>query len=243
MMRGVIFVLLFGATLTAQQAIPAGTILPVELNTSLHSDKMHSGDVVKGRIMQDVPLPNRSKIREGTSVLGRVVAVTLGPPAELALRFDTLVVGKTRIPLTTNLRALASAMDVEQAKIPDTGPDRGTSEADWVTEQIGGETVYHGSVVTHGNQVVGNYVAGGVLVRVSPKPDRGCRGELEGNDSPQALWLFSSDACGLYDLPNLELAHAGRTDPVGEIRIRSVKGPVKVLSGSGILLRVEGSGN
>lgn len=243
MTRAVIFVMLFGATLTAQQVIPAGTILPVELNTSLHSDKMHSGDVVKGRIMQDVPLPGHSKIRAGTKVVGVVDEVTTRPTPELAFRFHSLVTSKENIPVTTNLRALAGPMDVEQAKIPTTGPDRGTSEADWVTEQIGGETVYHGSVVTHGNRVVGNYVADGVLAQVSPRADHGCRGEVDGNDRPQALWVFSSDACGLYDLPDLELANAGRTDPVGEIRIRSVKGPVKIPSGSGMLLRVQHSGN
>jgi len=56
MTRAAIFVMPLGATLGARQAIPAGTILPVELNTSLRSDKMPSGDVVKGLIMQDVPV-------------------------------------------------------------------------------------------------------------------------------------------------------------------------------------------
>jgi len=238
MARAFIFVMVLSAALSAQEAIPTGTILPLALNTSLRSDKMHSGDVVKGRIMQDVPMPGRSKIRAGAQVMGKVVEVTSGPPGEIAVRFDTLKSGNRRIALTTNLRTLATAMDVEQAKIPTAGPDRGTSEADWVTDQIGGDTVYHGSVVTRGREVVGNYVAGGVLVRVSAKAESGCRGDLDGNDRPQALWVFSSDACGLYDLPNLKLQHAGRTEPVGEIRLRSIKGSVKVPSGSGMLLRV-----
>jgi|SRR5579872_6786115 len=232
------YVMLFGAALSAQEVIPPGTILPVELNSSLRSDKMHAGEVVKGRIMQDVPIEGQAKIRAGAKIIGKVVDVISGDRAEIALRFDTLKTRNRRIALTTDLRALATAMDVEEALIPTSGPDRGTSEADWVTEQIGGETVYHGSVVTRGSEVVGNYVSGGVLVRVSAEPQHGCRSDAGDRGRPQALWVFSSDACGLYHLHNLKLEHAGRTDPVGEIRLQTAKGPVNVPSGSGMLLRV-----
>jgi hypothetical protein len=81
-------------------------------------------------------------------------------------------------------------------------------------------------------------VPDGVLVRVSSRPGTKCRGEFYGNDRPQALWVFSSDACGLYDFPNITLAHAGRTSPLGEITLQSNKGNVNILAGSGILLRV-----
>ena len=93
-------------------------------------------------------------------------------------------------------------MDVSEAQVPESGPDRGTSENEWTTDQIGGEAVYRGGVVAHGSNIVGNSVLGsGVLVNLSSRPGTKCRGEMAGNDQMKALWVFSSDACGLYDLP------------------------------------------
>ena len=133
-------------------------------------------------------------------------------------------------------------MDVSDAQVPESGPDRGTSENEWTTDQIGGEVVYRGGVVAHGSNIVGNSVLGsGVLVNLSSRPGTKCRGEMAGNDQMKALWVFSSDACGLYDLPNLTLAHAGRSDPVGQIKLLSDKGNVKLRAGSGMLLRVTGA--
>lgn len=193
---------------------------------------------MKARVMQDVPLEGHSKIHAGAMIVGRVSEVAPAAEPVLAVRFDKLVEGKRSTPITTSLRALASPMDVEDAQIPTSGPDRGTSEADWVTEQIGGEIRYHGSVVTHGRDVVGNSVAEGVLVQASANPHGRCEGEMQHNESPQAMWLFSSDACGIYDVPHLRLMHSGRTDPVGEIRFRSSRGPVNISAGSGMLLTV-----
>jgi hypothetical protein len=232
----------FSTQLFGQDKIPVGTILPVQLNSSLRSDKARVGEQISARIMQDVPLPGGRKIHAGAKVIGHIVAArpaANGMMADLSLRFDTLATGKRRIPLITNLRALATMMDVSEAQVPESGPDRGTSENAWTTDQIGGEVVYRGGVVAHGANVVGNSVLGsGVLVHVGAKSGLKCRGEIAGNDQMQALWVFSSDACGLYDLPNLTLAHAGRTDPVGQITLHSNKGNVKIRGGSGMLLRV-----
>lgn len=232
----------FSTCLFAQDKIPVGTILPVQLNSSLRSNKARAGDEISARVMQDVPLPGACKIHAGAKVIGHVVsarAAVNGMMSDLSLRFDTLATGKRRVAITTNLRALATMMDVSEAQVPESGPDRGTSENEWTTDQIGGEVVYRGGVVAHGSNIVGNSVLStGVLVHVTSRPGTKCRGEVGGNGQLQALWVFSSDACGLYDLPKLTLAHAGRTDPIGLIKLLSDKGNVKVPAGSGMLLRV-----
>jgi hypothetical protein len=228
--------------LFAQNTIPAGTIVPVALNSSLNSRKVKPGQVITARVMQDVPLSPGSTIHAGAKVIGRVIDVKPangGTGAQVSFRFDTLVVFKRRIPIITNLRALASMMAVEAAQLPESGPDRGTSQNAWTTDQIGGEVVYRGGgPVADGLRSVGEPTYGGVLVHISAKPGSPCRGEIEGNDRLQALWVFSSDACGVYDFAGLAIVHAGRTDPVGEITLASDKGEVNIRAGSGMLLRV-----
>src|SRR5579862_519756 len=226
--------------LPAQEKIPVGTILPVQLNSSLRSEKVRAGQQIYGRIMQDVPLPGGHRIHAGAKVLGHIVSMREDrtQPGEITFNFDTLKVGHQTFRVSTNLRALAPMMDVEDAQVPPTGPDRGTP---WVWETrnlIGGEVAYGEGPVTRGTEVVGQALASGVLIPVRPNAPAGCRGEVAGSVDAQALWVFSSDACGLYDLPNLTLTHAGRTDPVGQISLLAKRGNVNVRGGSGMLLRV-----
>ena len=233
--------IMLSADLLAQNTVPAGTILPVALNSSLNSRKVKSGQVVTARVMQDVPLPG-STIHAGAKVMGRVIEVRPAngaSGAQISFRFDTLVASKRRIPIAVNLRAVASMMAVEAAQVPETGPDRGTSQNAWNTDQIGGEVVYRGGgPVADGLRAVGEPTYGGVLVHVSAKPGTACRGDIEGNDRLQALWVFSSNACGVYDFADLAIVHAGRSNPVGEITLASDKGEVNVRAGTGMLLRV-----
>ncbi len=236
-----ISLIMFSAQLFAQNTIPAGTILPLSLNSSLNSRKLKAGQVITTRVMQDVPLSG-SKIHAGAKVIGQVINVKPASGAggaQLSIRFDTLVVSKQRISITTDLRALASAMAVEDAQVPESGPDRGTPKEAWTTDQVGGEVVYRGGgPVSNGLRSVGEPTFDGVLVHVSDKPGTKCRGEIDGNDRLQALWVFSSDACGTYGFADLAIVHAGRNNPVGEIILASEKGDVNVRSGSGMLLRI-----
>ncbi|HVR24500.1 MAG TPA: hypothetical protein VMU26_14390 [Candidatus Polarisedimenticolia bacterium] len=239
-----ISLVVFATQSLAQSAVPAGTVLPVRLNSSLNSRKVKPGQLITARVAQDVPLSSGSKIHAGTKVIGHVVDVkranaNRATGAQMSFRFETLLVSQRPIPITSNLRALASMMAIEEAQIPQSGPDRGTSEHAWTTDQIGGEVVYRGDgPVTNGFRVVGEPTAKGVLVHVSGKPGTKCRGEIEGNDRPQALWVFSSDACGAFGFADLVIAHAGRTNPVGEITLESDYRDLNVRAGSGMLLRV-----
>jgi hypothetical protein len=229
--------------LLGQDAIPAGTILPLRLNSSLNSRTSKPGKVVSARLMQDVPLPSGTRIRAGSTAVGRVLDVGTamnGRGSKLSLQFDTLESAKRKVPMTTVLRALASMREVEDAQLPKAGPDRGTSEDSWTTVQVGGDVVYRGGgPVTNGLREVGMPAADGVLARITPDSGTKCSGDFTGNDQPQALWVFSADACGTYGLPELTIVHAGRSNPVGQITLASERSNLEIRSGSGLLLLVK----
>lgn len=226
----------------AQTSIPPGTVLPLQLNSSLNSGKNKPGERISARIMQDVPLSPGTKIHAGTRVVGHVLRVKpagQGQTAEITLRFDRIDFRHTPIVAITSLRAMASMMEVEAVQIPPAGTDRGTPWA-WSTRNlIGGEVAYgQGGPVVHGADEVGQSLFGGVLVAPMASADRRCRGEVGGNNRPQAFWVFASDACGVYGMDDVEIAHAGRTPPIGEITLTSKTGNIEISGGSGMLLRV-----
>jgi hypothetical protein len=235
-------VLLLGTgALHATAIIPEGTVLAARLNTTLSTKKTKTGQVVKARIMQDVPLPDGRKIPAGALLVGHVTginAASTGTEASISLRFESLRIPHEQILLSLRLRAIANYTEVDRAQVPIDGADPGIPESAWTTRQIGGEIVYRGGGPVENRQgVVGRPVPGGVLSSLNSNPDGGCNGGDAGG-GPQALWLFSSYACGTYSLPDLIIAHAGRSDPAGEITFRSSKGEVIIPGGSGLLFRV-----
>jgi hypothetical protein len=222
-------------------SVPDGTVLAVRLNKGLSSKTAQPGQPISARVMQDVPLPSFGRIKAGATLFGKVTSVQPASGSEggsISIRFDTLRLPHENVRLAVHLRAIASSVEVEYAQVPLMGADRGTPPSVWTTVQIGGDTVYRGGGhVENRAGRVGEPVDNGVLGRLDSNPGRGCRGDATG-ERPQALWLFSSDACGTYGLPHLVIAHAGRTDPVGEITLQSGKGDVNVRGGGGMLLRV-----
>jgi hypothetical protein len=149
------------------------------------------------------------------------------------------------ITILTNLRAIAGFMEVLYAETPTTAPGEGDNFYALTTVQVGGDVVYGvgGPVTTADNsdQVVGKAGVDGVFGQVRAKEGTRCRGTIDGNDSPQALWVFSSDACGAYGLEHISIAHAGRTDPTGVIVLTSNNAKLKIPGGAGMLLRVTGT--
>jgi hypothetical protein len=223
--------------------IPAGTILPARLNHGLSSKTSQPGQVVTARIMQEVPLPNQQSVPEGAKLLGTILSVERagnGTGGKITFRFDTLESRHRSIPIVASLRVLAGFMEVQSAQTPEFSPGFGTPYVWANTRQIGGDEVYGvgGPVTNQSDERVGKGVYGGVLVHVRAQPESWCRGALDSEDRLQALWVFSSDACGVYGIPRVKIAHAGRTEPVGEITLLANQEEVLVRGASGMLLRV-----
>ena len=233
--------MLLSTTLAAQSGLPTGTIIPVSLDTGLKADKAHVGQRVRAEVMQDIP---GTAIRRRDHVLGHVVQATSSKngKARIEFRFDAVDMRGQRIPLEVNLRALASFIEVGEAQVPEEGPARGTTPEVATTQQIGGDQVYRGGgPVAVGDTILGKPTPWGVLAVPRAKPGQPCGGALDGNTKPQALWLFSTDACGIYGFQHLRIEHAGRTEPIGNIVIVAERGKINLVSGTGMLLRVRGS--
>jgi hypothetical protein len=213
------------AAARTQNSIPAGTVLPIRLDKSLSSRKSKPGERVAGRIMQDVPLGSGLSVHSGARIVGHVLDVSSassGGNSKISFVFDAVEIRHSSIPVTTNLRALASPLEIDGAQIPLYGGDRGTPST------------------ARGESAVGKPVPGGVLVAMRAAEGKPCRGIVDGNNQPQALWLFSSDACGVYGYPQVEITHAGRTNPLGQIVLSSTDGrDLNIRAGSGMLLRVD----
>src|SRR5580704_5367413 len=108
---GTLALALLLTTLSSAQDIPAGTVLPVMLNSTLDARHSQPGQKITGRIKQDVPLPDGTSIPRNSTLAGQIVSVTPASgkaPSRLAIKFDQLIVKGRQIPIAVHLRALAS---------------------------------------------------------------------------------------------------------------------------------------
>ena len=225
------------------QDLPVGTVIPVMLSSSLNADKDEAGKKIEGKIMQDVPLSSGGKIRERSSVTAHVVRVTKPGPSgsSIVLKFDAIEDRGRPIPLTAGLLALASMARVAEAQSPISSTSDRDPVSQWVTRQVGGDVVNRGRGIAGSRDgVVGTWVGGSsVLIKLTPNPAVGCPSG-PGYDREQAVWIFSSAACGTYGSGDVKIASSGGRPPVGEITLRSGRN-VTIRGGSGWLLIVVAS--
>ena len=222
--------------------IPAGYILPAQIDRTVSVEDARVGDVIEARIMQEVPLPNREKIAFRSMLEGSVLHVARDEDEtglELTVRFDRVSHRGQNLTVATSLRAIASYIAVRDAQAPVGAYDEAFPR--WAnTVQIGGDVRYGDghSVRDRWNQTVGKAVIGGVLVHAKANPALGCEWPMGADDRPQALWLFSADACGVYGFEGVQIVHNGQSEPLGEIILHFKKATMKLRAGTGLLLCV-----
>ena len=238
---GVLILALTTAPVWGQQ-IPAGTLLPVMLDSTIGSDKSQPGEEIVAKLRQEVPLPDGAKIKRNSKVLGHIVAVSPasgGQPAKISVQFNNVEIGKQTVPVSVGLRALASMQLVARAKHPanaTSGP--GTSVWDLNMSQIGGQIAFNGqkSVKSPTGQVVGRVVEPGAVMGVPiANPARGCAAPTDSTE--QAFWIFSTNACGLYDEKGMTFVSGIGGKTPGKIVLKSPKSVI-IRGGSGLLLQV-----
>ena len=221
--------------------IPVGTVIPVMLSSSLNTAKDKSDTKIEGKVMQEITLPSGIKIREGAQIIGHTVSVSKeSSGSSIVLKFNVIQTEGHRIPVTTRLLAVASMAFVSDAQRPvsvnsDLGPD-----TQWVTRQVGGDIVKRGwGKVFASSGIEGRWIGGSsVAIKLTPNDQAGCGGG-PGYDREQAVWIFSSAACGTYGLPDVKIASSGVTAPIGDIGLSSNRN-INIRGGSGWLLIVAG---
>ncbi len=231
--------LLSALAMLVTSGIPAGTALPVALSSTLDAKKDKPGQKIEGRLMQDIPLSAGEKIKAGAHVTGHIVAVSkpTGGGSRIVLKFDQLQDRGTTIQLNVSARAIASSQSVFTAGIPIDPYSDSEPQAMWIMRQVGGDVVNRGrGGIASGDSMVGRWEGGAPWGKLTSATEGDCTA-ADGNGIEQALWVFSSSACGLYGFEDAKLVHDGKTDPVGEIILESGK-DLKVGGGSGWFLLV-----
>jgi hypothetical protein len=184
-------------------------------------------------------LPSGLKIREGARVLGHAANVKTGSSgSSIVVKFDAIQNDGHMIPFTTGVLAVASMTSVHDAQLPISLNSDAVPETQWATRQVGGDLVRRGwGKVFSSDGSVGRWVGGSSVVATpTPNPKAGCSGG-PGYEREQALWIFSSTACGAYGLRYLRIASSGVMPPLGEIDLTSSRN-VNIRGGSGWLLIV-----
>lgn len=223
------------------QSLPPGTTLPARLQNTLNSEKDQAGKAFTLKIIQDIPVSGQPVIPRGATLTGHVVATQSikagAQSSRITLQFDKLRFSHQEIPVVLGLRAMASVVEVQYAGMPTNSDD---NSASWTTRQVGGDVVYRGGgpVTTSWGEVVGKPVSDGVIGRLIAPRDGPLPGNLHcaSDDTPHALGLFASTACGLYGFTRFMMERDGFEQPKGQITFVSFSKLIKISAGSQLLL-------
>jgi hypothetical protein len=234
MIRLAVLLLSLASAVTAQN-LPPGISLPVQLSSALNANSARPGQKIEGKLEQEVRIGVEERIKSGSHVTGHIVSASRPGPSgsSITLQFDSLEDEHHSIPLHVGARAVASSQSVFNAGLPGGASSNYESSSSWSTEQVGGEVVIRGrGYVADANGKVGLWDGTGVWGKLPASGDCPAGDSAEGQ---QALWVFSTTACGAYGFERTRLEQAGFSASPGQIVLTSTKG-IDVRGGSGWLL-------
>lgn len=181
--------------------LPGETAIPVIFTHTIDSSKAKAGDVVTAKTIQVVVLSNGEQLAKGTLVTGHVVEArpfkfdetpyAAQQASYLAIQIDHVA----NEPIATSLRAMATALAVQEALTP-----QGTDESDTLGTMVLVGGAHYSPIakrVTDGpdDDIVGYNKRQGVFARLLPG-GAGCAG----TQTEQSVAIFSPMRAASTDL-------------------------------------------
>jgi len=230
------------------QPLPQSTAIPVRFERSVDAKKAKPGDTVTAKTMQVIVLPGGEAIAKGTAIVGHVVTAQSfqfdstpyahQQPSTLSIHFDKLQQGVAGIPINLSVRAMAGAIDSQQATYPHSTDD---------TDHVGTMTLIGGTsfsplekrIQSDDGDAIGYNRKDGVFARLIPTDSSGTGTAVrcDGTSTEQSVAIFAPDACGVYGFGGVSMPANGE-DGSGTFTLAVRGRTLKLYAGSTALLQV-----
>ncbi len=220
--------------------VNAPTTFPIVFTKSISAKNAHAGDSVTARTTQIVRLGESEVIPKGTRINGHVIAAKpfeydTTPYARqrasvLSIRFDSIEIQSQAAPLDVTVRAMASPIVSEDARIP-INHDIDPSGA---TVQVGGDQRYpwNAPVKNEDGDVVAYSRHGGVYAHLI------ANGACDGSSVEVSVGIYSASACGLYGFDQTSAEEVGSSAHPSTLTLVSTHQSPKIWKNSTALLEV-----
>jgi hypothetical protein len=196
---------------TSASSLGASTTLPIVFTKTVGADRSRIGDPIAAKTSQIVHLPNGTVIPSGAKVSGHVIAAegfaydktpyAHQKASTLSIKFDSVQVGETTLPLTATVRAMADPITSNEARMP-LATD---IDSQGTVTQIGGDqlTPSQSEVVSSDGDVVAYNKRGGVYAHLI------ANGSCDGSSVEVSVGIYSASACGLYGFARVSAEESG----------------------------------
>jgi len=224
----------------ASSLLQAPDTLPIVFTNTVSADHSRVGDKLFARTEQVVRLANGSDIPSGTPIVGHVVAANpfvyeKTPYARqiqstLSIRFDSLQLAGTTVPLDITVRAMAGPIASWDARMPNVNDDRSSPSR----TQIGGDQLNpsEAEVISLDGDLTAYNKRGGVYAHLIAH--HGCdAGSVE-----VSLGIYSASACGLYGFADVSAPEVGSPAEPSTLTLVSSRMSPKIWKHSTALLEV-----